>query len=348
MSDIKKSDRRRDISDILGVDDTPLSEEFFEEKLASMEDTVPHTKGRRMKLKKPEENALSAVNADELKKELVFRDPRMQKIFGADDTKLSEDFFEEKIKAMEQAHKSEPQKPKNEYEQWLEDGLKNDKGYGAKVTYEGEVPEEESSYKNSTYESYDKWQAETQEMIRRLKARDAVNKARDDNIHDAMYIGSLMRGGSSAQYAGDTQRFMSMILGLVWYALTAAAVVGMFFAFGIRGNDLLIPAGIGGVLGAVIRYNGKEGYTISEAFQMGATEVGIFAGSILLWIVSLFLPLNFAVIVLASSVFGSIGIYVREKIFMVRPGKEAFLKMVPIIGLCIVTAFISLLIDAFL
>lgn len=348
MSENKKTDRRRDLSDIIGAADAPLSEEFFEEKLRDMEDAHRVTRGGRMKHRKPATDARSLSDAEVVKKDLVFRDPRMQKIFGADDTELSEEFFEEKLKDLESKEKAAPPKPVTEYEQWLEEGLKKDKGYGDKVSYEGDISEEKDSYKGSTYEQYDKWQAETQEMIRRLKTRDAAIKARDDSINDALYVGSVLTGGSSAQYAGDTQRFLGMILGMVWYAITAAAMAGLFFAFGIRGNDLLIPAGIGGVVGAIIRHNGKDGYTVSEAIQLGAAEVGIFVASIIMWIVSLFSEPPFTVTLLVAGIFGCVGIYVREKHIMVRPTKEAVEKALPLFGFCLVTAIIVALVAGIL
>lgn len=348
MSEQKKIDRRQDMSGFMGIDDTPLSEEFFEEKLSAMGAARPETKGGRMRHRKPAEDARSVSDAETVKKELVFRDPRMQKIFGADDTELSEEFFEEKLKDLESKEKPAPQKPRTEYEQWLENGLKKDKGYGSKESYEGEVTEDKDSYKGSTYEQYDKWQAETQEMIRRLKTRDAAIKARDDSIHDVLYVGSLLKGGSSAQYAGDNQRFFGMILGAVWYALTAAAMAGVFFAFGIRGNDLLIPAGIGGVIGAIMRHNGKDGYTVSEAVQLGAAEVGIFVASIIMWILSLFMDVPFAVTLLVAGIFGSAGIYIREKHFMARPTKEAVEKAIPLFGFCVIAAIVAALLCAVL
>ena len=329
MSDIKINRRRMDMSDLMGVDDIPLDEEFFEEKIKEMGD-IPAKSISRARMKKPEENIASLADG---KVELgTTRDDSMSKLFGTDDIRLDEEFFEEKIKEMEENKPPVQEKQLTEYEQWLEDGLKYDKGYGTKDSYEGEIPEEKDSYAGSTYEQYDKWQEETTAMIRGLKARDRINEARDENIHKSLFFVTIMK--NNGNYSGDPDEIIRMAKTAAWYILTSAAMLGAFYCFGAKGADLMIPWGIGGVIGAIIRYNGKENYTLSESIIMGAVEVGILGGLTVTWLLSLLPFVNDDIPMLpVGIVLGGIGALIAEFIklrkTLARPAKECFYKMVP-------------------
>lgn len=329
MSDIKINRRRMDMSDLMGVDDIPLDEEFFEEKIKEMGD-IPAKSISRASMKKPEENIASLADG---KVELgTTRDDSMSKLFGTDDIRLDEEFFEEKIKEMEENKPPVQEKQLTEYEQWLEDGLKYDKGYGTKDSYEGEIPEEKDSYAGSTYEQYDKWQEETTAMIRGLKARDRINEARDENIHKSLFFVTIMK--NNGNYSGDPDEIIRMAKTAAWYILTSAAMLGAFYCFGAKGADLMIPWGIGGVIGAIVRYNGKENYTLSESIIMGAVEVGILGGLTVTWLLSLLPFVNDDIPMLpVGIVLGGVGALIAEFIklrkTLARPAKECFYKMVP-------------------
>lgn len=332
MSD-SKPNRRRGLSELMGTDDTPLDEEFFEEKIREMDNKPPSIVKRRRYLPKPEENA-SALSEGTVDHGVSY-DTKMHKLFGTDNLRLDEEFFEEKIREMEENKPPVQEKQLTEYEQWLEDGLKYDKGYGTKDTYMGEIPEEKDSYAGSTYEQYDKWQEETTALIRGLKVRDSINEARDENIHKALFFATFLI--NSGIYSGDRGEIIAMFKSAAWYILTAAAMLGVFYCFGARGSDLFIPWGMGGVIGAIIRYNGKENYTISESMVMGSVEVGILGGLAVAWLLSL-LPFVEADIPMlpVGIVLGGVGAvvaeYVKLKKVLARPSKECFHKMVPFVA----------------
>lgn len=329
MPDSKMSRRRVDMADLMGTDDMPLDDEYFEEKIKEMGD-IPAKSISRARMKKPEENIASLADG---KVELgTTRDDKMSKLFGTDDIRLDEEFFEEKIKEMEANKPPVQEKQLTEYEQWLEDGLKYDKGYGTKDSYEGEIPEEKDSYAGSVYEQYDKWQEETTALIRGLKARDSINEARDENIHKALFFTTFLK--NNGNYSGDPSEIIGMIKTAVWYILTSAAMLGAFYCFGAKGADLMIPWGIGGVIGAIIRYNGKENYSISESMVMGAVEIGILGGLAVTWLLSLLPFVNDDIPMLpVGIVLGGIGALIAEFIklrkTLARPAKECFHKMVP-------------------
>ena len=346
MAEKNVSNRRRDISALFGTEDIPLDEEFFEEKIKEMGDGPAPSAVRRMKLKKPEEDATLMSEAPRQTRTVT--DRRAQQLFGTDDMELSEEFFEEKLKELEEAEKSAPEKPKTEYDIWLEEGLKKDKGYGAKESYEGDVDPEEDSYKDSTYEKYDKWQAETQQLIRNLKARDARVEARDDNLHDILYLATLVKGGSGIEHTGNTQRFFGMIIGGVWFAISSLMVMGIFFGLGARGSDLLVPFGLGSLFGAIIRYNGRENYTFTEALQHGAVEVGVLASTVISWIISLIFGGNIILFTVIGGAGAIIGEYIKQRIFFERPTNESIYKTVPFalatIAVCSVIIVVELII----
>ena len=62
MSDIRKNNRRQDISELFGTDDIPLDDEYFEEKIKEMGDSPQPSAVRRMKLKKPAEDPASLAD----------------------------------------------------------------------------------------------------------------------------------------------------------------------------------------------------------------------------------------------------------------------------------------------
>lgn len=331
MPENRANKRRMDLSDLTGTDDKPLGEEFFEEKIKEMGDTPSSGVKRRRNLKKPEENA--AMLAEGQVARNISRGPDMQKLFGTNDIRLDEEFFEEKIKEMEENKPPVQEKQLTEYEQWLEDNLKYDKGYGTKDSYVGEIPDEPDSYAGSTYEQYDKWQEETTALIRGLKTRDKINEARDENIHKAMFFTTIFN--NHGNYSGNRDELVNMFKTAVWYVLTSAAMLGAFYCFGAKGADLMIPWGMGGVIGAIIRYNGKENYTISESFVMGAVEVGILAGLAVTWLLSLLPAVRaYDIPMLSVGIFlGGLGAVIAEFIklrkTLARPAKECFHKMVP-------------------
>lgn len=214
-----------------------------------------------------------------------------------------------------------------EYERWLEESLKESKGYGQKVSYEGEIPEGDGSwYENSTHAAYDKQMAETQQLIVALKEQDAKNKARDDFIHDI-----LPRMNSWQNFSGDATQFLSMIGSAAWYLITALAGAGISFAFGRKGVDMIPWAGIGGVIGAIIRYNGKERYSLTEAILHGFTEIGLFVAAFIIGVWSFFGNMPYVAMLLLAAFFGAAGLFIREKIFFSRPASEAFFKALPIL-----------------
>ena len=91
MPDSKMSRRRVDMADLMGTDDMPLDDEYFEEKIKEMGD-IPAKSISRARMKKPEENIASLADG---KVELgTTRDDKMSKLFGTDDIRLDEEFFE--------------------------------------------------------------------------------------------------------------------------------------------------------------------------------------------------------------------------------------------------------------
>ena len=321
MADDKRIDRRRSMDALFGGENEELSEEFFEEKLKEMGEGPKITKGMVMKHQKLAEDPLTV--AEKAESGRIVRDEKMSALFGEDDIVPDEEELEEKVRELENRKPPVDLTVQTEYEKWLEEGLKKDKGYGEKVAYEGQTAEEKDSYTGSTYESYDKWQAETQEMIRRLKARDAMNKARDDNLHDALYLTAVFKGGSGVQHSGDSDRFFGLILSGVWFMVSSLAVMGLFYAFGVRGLDLLIPFGLGSVTGAIIRYNGKEGYTLSESLKYGAVEVAIFISTVISWLLSLVIGGDLIFAIVVAGVFAVGGEYHKQRIFFARSKKES-------------------------
>jgi hypothetical protein len=338
MPDSKMSRRRVDMADLMGTDDMPLDDEYFEEKIKEMGD-IP-TKGikSRARMKKPEENIASLADGEV--KRGTTRDDKMSKLFGTDDIRLDEEFFEEKIKEMEENKPPVQEKQLTEYEQWIEEGLKKDKGYGTKDSYEGEIPEEKDSYAGSLYEQYDKWQEETTALIRGLKVRDSINEARDENIHKAMFFATIFN--NHGNYSGDRGEIIAWFKNAAWYILTSAAMMGAFYCFGAKGADLMIPWGMGGVIGAIIRYNGKENYTLSESIVMGAVEVGILCGLTVTWLLSLLPSVKeYGIRMLPVGIFlGGIGALIAEFVklrkVLARPAKECLHKMIPF---AVATAF---------
>lgn len=332
MSDNRKTNRRQDISELFGTEDIPLDDEYFEEKIKEMGDSPKPSAVRKMKLKKPEENAASLADNAGSAVGGTRSDRRQQELFGSGTETLSEEFFEEKIKELEdkQPVKKEPQ---SEYDKWIEESLKTDKGYGTKESYQGEVAEEKNSYAGSTYESYDRQQEEITAMIRRLKARDASNEARDQNIHNALYFSTLTK--NHGNYSGDSVKLFDMIKSGAWYVLSSLAVMGLFYMMGVRGSDLFIPWGLGGVIGAVIRYNGMENYTVSEAIQQGVVEVGILIGLALTWILSLIFGAGLVVAIIISGICANIAQFVKYKVFYQRSTSESIQNTIPFFGLTI-------------
>ena len=328
MADDKRINRRQSMDALFGADAGELSEEFFEEKLKEMGDAPKVTKGMALKHRRLDEDTVSMAESAERGR--VVRDDKMSALFGADDIVPDEAEFEEKLKKLEEKQETAPEKELSEYERWLEEGLKNDKGYGTKVAYTGEVTEEPDSYAGSTHESYDKWQAETQELIRNLKRRDARVKARDDNIHDALYLTSVMKGGAGMEHTGDGARFLDIIAALAWYLLFAFAFVGLFKVAGGEDMDLWAGGGIGGVVGAIVRYNGRQDYPLWQALQKGAVEVAMCIAFMLCWILNCFASMNFMVVMFIGGIFAGFGLYLRERLFEARPAKEALYRCLPI------------------
>ncbi|MBQ8965106.1 hypothetical protein [Ruminococcus sp.] len=343
MADDKRIGRRKSMDALFGAGTDELSEEFFEEKIKEMGDAPKITKGMALKHQKLTEDPASLVESAENSR--VVRDDKMSALFGNDDIVPDEAEFEEKVKALEDKQEAAPEKPMTEYEQWLEEGLKKDKGYGEKVSYEGETSQEHDSYKGSTNESYDKWQAETQELIRNLKARDARVKARDDNIHDALYLTTVVKGGSGISHTGDQVRFFEMIASLAWFLVSSLAVVGVFYGLGVRGNDLLIPFGLGSLIGAIVRYNGKEGYTLSEAFGHGSVEIAVLFSTVVSWIISLFANIGLPLVALIAGVFAVAGEYFKQKVLFCRSAKESRARTVPFAVFAIAAAVMIFIFD---
>ncbi|SFC73348.1 DUF456 domain-containing protein [Ruminococcus albus] len=347
MPDSKINRRRVDMADLMGTDDIPLDEEYFEEKIMEMGDIPAKGTASRARMKKPEEDIASL--ADGRVALGTTRDDKMSKLFGTDDIRLDDEYFDEKIKEMEENQTPVQEKELTEYEQWIEEGLKYDRGYGTKDTYVGEIPEEKDSYAGSIYEQYDKWQEETTALIRGLKARDSINEARDENIHKAMFFATILN--NHGNYSGNRDELVNMFKTAVWYVLTSAAMLGAFYCFGAKGADLMIPWGIGGVIGAIIRYNGKENYTISESLVMGAVEVGILGGLAVTWLLSL-LPFveKDTPMLPVGIVLGGIGALIAEFIklrkTLARPAKECLHKMIPFavatVFFVIATIFVTL------
>lgn len=247
------------------------------------------------------------------------RDADMAFLSGIEDIVLPDELPEEDAPA--------PKKEKeysSEYEQWLEENLKEAKGYGQKVAYEGELPKEDNSwYENSTHAAYDRQMADAQARIRALKERDAKIKAREDFIHDSL---PNLHG-----YSGDPNHFWAMLGSMVWYGATALAGAGLGYCFGLRGADMIPMAGVGGVIGAIIRYNGKEGFSLTEAMQRGAVEIGLCIAGLILGLLGLFMEPSYKLILILAGVFSSAGVLVRERVFFVRPWTEVFFKMLPFI-----------------
>lgn len=247
------------------------------------------------------------------------RDADMAFLSGIEDIVLPDELPEETSPPPQKTEYS------SEYERWLEENLKEAKGYGQKISYEGEIPEEDGSwYENSTYAAYDKQMAEAQQLIVSLKEQDAKNKARDDFIHDI-----LPRMNSWQNYSGDPGHFLAMIGSILWYGVSAGAGAGVAFACGSRGTDMIPFAGVGGLIGAIIRYNGKEGYSLTEAMAHGAAEIGLLIASFVIGVWSFFGNVPYQAILLIAGAFGALGVVVRERIFFVRPWTEAFFKALP-------------------
>ena len=324
MSDIRKNNRRQDISELFGTDDIPLDDEYFEEKIKEMGDSPQPSAVRKMKLKKPAEDPASLADG-----RVVIgnaNDGKLDNIFRTDDTALNEEFFEEKLKELEDKQPAQKE-PESEYERWLEESLKVNKGYGTKESYQGEITEEEDSYTGSTMDRHNRQMAETAEMIRRLRARDAADEARDQNIHNALFFATL--ASNHGNYSGDPNQFIGMVVTAVWYLLSSAAIMGLFYFLGVRGLDLMIPWGLGGVVGAIIRYNGKEGYSLSEAMEHGAVEIGLLAGLTLAWVISLFTNYGLLFAVFLCGIFATVGEYIKLKKLFGRSTRETLYKMIP-------------------
>lgn len=239
---------------------------------------------------------------------------------GIEDIVLPDELPEEDV--------SVPEKEKeysSEYEQWLEENLKESKGYGQKVAYEGELPKEDNSwYENSTHAAYDRQMEDAQAKIRALKERDAKIKAREDFIHDMM-------PKWSNGYSGDPNHFWAVLGSVVWYGATALAGAGMGYITGLRGTDMIPMAGVGGVIGAIIRYNGKEGFSLTEAMQRGSVEIGLCVAGLIIGLLGLFMEPSYKLILVLAGVFSSAGVLVRERVFFARSKTEIFFKMLPFI-----------------
>lgn len=256
-------------------------------------------------------------------------------ISGIEDIVFDDDISADEIKTPAEDVSDE------DYEKWLEENLKESKGYGQKVSYEGEIPEGDGSwYDNSTHAAYDAQMADAQARIRALKERDAKIKAREDFIHDMM---PKWNNG----YSGDPNHFWAQLGSVVWYGASALAGAGIAFAAGRRGVDMVPMAGVGGLIGAIIRYNGKEGYSLFESMQHGAVEIGLLIASLIIGVWSFFGHVPYQAMLLLAGGFSALGVFFRERIFFARPMTEVFYKtllyiIVPPIVIGVITAYYML------
>ena len=244
----------------------------------------------------------------------IGRNTDMNELFGLDEPALPADTAEE------------APKESDEYQRWLEESLKENKGYGTKGAYEGEpVQEEFDCYTGTTWEAYDKMQQQAQEEIVRLVRKDKADKERDELILSTLAPVSIMRSGT---YTGDASMFVPMFLGFLWYIFTAAAGIGIGYGVGLRGTDLFIMAGIGGVLGAILRYNGKEGYHFAEALAMSSVELGLFAGFAAVTLCYAFTDLPDVIAIGLPSILSAVGMYIKQRFVLERKGREVFYKTI--------------------
>lgn len=232
-------------------------------------------------------------------------------------------------------------KAQEEYDRWLEEGLRNDKGYGQKISYEDHDPMEDGdSYTGSTMEAYAKQQAEAQAQITKLKAKDAERKARDDMVFHSLSAISILRHGT---YIGDSDFFASYVKAVAWYAIFAGSFLGLFYAMGARGADLYVITGLGGVIGALVRYNGKEGYPLHLAVEHGAVEIGIFISTVFSWMLNLLTNVSVIGAIFIACPFACVSAYIREKVFFARSRKEAFFKSTYYLSILILVFVVALI-----
>ncbi len=270
------------------------------------------------------------------------RDMDINELFGIDDITV-DDLPDYNI---DPEPKPKKEKVLSEYEQWLEDGLKENKGYGSRDSFKGTAESEGKDwYSGSTWEAYDKQQEETMDQLHKLAKKDAADKARDDLLMDTFAAPVQMFRHSG--FSGDSDHFISMLLGALWYILTAMTGVGIGVAAGLEGTDLAIAAGIGGIIGAVIRYNGKENYTFTESLQQGAVEVSLFIASAIITFGSFVWDMPLWFMALMALLFATAGMFIREFAVNSRSFRESLYKclrfIVPLIPPLAVVLFIRAL-----
>lgn len=173
------------------------------------------------------------------------------------------------------------------YKQWLEEGIKQQKGYGTKDSYEGEIPEDDGQSYYNSYRFQDQVRSDTTEaMIVRLKERDNRNAQRDRIIAYSLPMGHKVLA------PGDK---FGLIVRLIVFGFSYFIGIAIGAMFHLEGMDRILFGGIGLYIGTIIKNNGIDGYTLSDSIARSKFELSVLIYITVLWVcgligVSIMLP----------------------------------------------------------
>lgn len=166
-----------------------------------------------------------------------------------------------------------------EYKKWLEEGIKQQKGYGTKDSFEGEIPEDDGQSYYNSFRYQDQVRSDTTEaMIVRLKERDNRVAQRDRIIAYSLPLGHKMVA------PGDKFGLLVRLIVFGFSYLIGIAVGAMFH---LEGMDRILFGGIGLYIGTIIKNNGIDGYTLSDSIARSRFELCVLIYIAVLWVCGL-------------------------------------------------------------
>ncbi len=162
------------------------------------------------------------------------------------------------------------------YKQWLEEGIKQQKGYGTKDSYEGEIPEDDGQSYYNSYRYREHIRSDTTEaMIVRLKERDNRVAQRDRIIAYSLPMGHKVLP------PGDNMELLGKLIVFVFSYFIGTAVGAMFH---LEGMDRTLFGGIGLYIGTIIKNNGIDGYTLSDSIARSKFNLCVLIYIAVLWV----------------------------------------------------------------
>lgn len=163
-----------------------------------------------------------------------------------------------------------------EYKRWLEEGIKEQKGYGTKDSYEGEIPADDGQSYYNSYRYRDQIRSDTTEaMIVRLKERDNRNALRDRMIAYSLPLGHKI--------VAPGEKF-GLIVRLLVFAFSYVIGIAIGAMLHLDGMDRRLCGGIGIYIGTIIKNNGIDGYTLWDSVVRSSFELCVLLYLAVLWV----------------------------------------------------------------